>query len=168
MFLDQFAMMNLYWPAGKTLVARALASHASRYGGRKVSFYMRKGADVLSKWVGEAERQLRLLFEEAQKNAPSIIFFDEIDGLAPVRRPGMHPHAELLCKKKNANPAGIGTPRGPLILVYSCNGSDVACRRCTYGQVCSSATGAPCTAQATCIVCNAGPWIATCSTVILL
>jgi len=49
-----------------------------------VSFFMRKGADVLSKWVGEAERQLRLLFEEAQKAQPSIIFFDEIDGLAPV------------------------------------------------------------------------------------
>ena len=47
---------------------------------------MRKGADVLSKWVGEAERQLRLLFEEAQKAQPSIIFFDEIDGLAPVSK----------------------------------------------------------------------------------
>jgi SpoVK/Ycf46/Vps4 family AAA+-type ATPase len=46
---------------------------------------MRKGADVLSKWVGEAERQLRLLFEEARACQPSIIFFDEIDGLAPVR-----------------------------------------------------------------------------------
>jgi SpoVK/Ycf46/Vps4 family AAA+-type ATPase len=46
---------------------------------------MRKGADCLSKWVGEAERQLRLLFEEAKKSQPSIIFFDEIDGLAPVR-----------------------------------------------------------------------------------
>lgn len=46
---------------------------------------MRKGADVLSKWVGEAEKQLRLLFEEATRLAPSIIFFDEIDGLAPVR-----------------------------------------------------------------------------------
>lgn len=51
----------------------------------QVSFFMRKGADVLSKWVGEAERQLRLLFEEAQRHQPSIIFFDEIDGLAPVR-----------------------------------------------------------------------------------
>jgi len=41
---------------------------------------MRKGADCLSKWVGEAERQLRLLFEEARQSQPSIIFFDEIDG----------------------------------------------------------------------------------------
>lgn len=41
---------------------------------------MRKGADVLSKWVGEAERQLRILFEEAKACQPSIIFFDEIDG----------------------------------------------------------------------------------------
>ncbi|XP_050256682.1 ATPase family AAA domain-containing protein At1g05910 [Quercus robur] len=69
---------------GKTLIARALACAASK-AGQKVSFYMRKGADVLSKWVGEAERQLKLLFEEAQRNQPSIIFFDEIDGLAPVR-----------------------------------------------------------------------------------
>ena len=49
------------------------------------AFFMRKGADCLSKWVGEAERQLRLLFEEARNCQPSIIFFDEIDGLAPVR-----------------------------------------------------------------------------------
>lgn len=68
---------------GKTLVARALAASASR-AGRKVAFFMRKGADVLSKWVGEAERQLRMLFEEAQRQQPAIIFFDEIDGLAPV------------------------------------------------------------------------------------
>lgn len=46
---------------------------------------MRKGADCLSKWVGEAEKQLRLLFEQAKKYQPSIIFFDEIDGLTPVR-----------------------------------------------------------------------------------
>ncbi|KAH8595759.1 hypothetical protein B0O99DRAFT_740804 [Bisporella sp. PMI_857] len=69
---------------GKTLLARALAASVGS-GGRKITFYMRKGADALSKWVGEAERQLRLLFEEARKTQPSIIFFDEIDGLAPVR-----------------------------------------------------------------------------------
>ncbi|XP_037831827.1 ATPase family AAA domain-containing protein 2 isoform X2 [Kryptolebias marmoratus] len=69
---------------GKTLVARALANECS-HGNRKVSFFMRKGADCLSKWVGESERQLRLLFEQAFQKRPSIIFFDEIDGLAPVR-----------------------------------------------------------------------------------
>ena len=69
---------------GKTLMARALAASCSTEQ-RKITFFMRKGADILSKWVGEAERQLRLLFEEAKKHQPSIIFFDEIDGLAPVR-----------------------------------------------------------------------------------
>ncbi|KAJ6677663.1 hypothetical protein OIU85_008257 [Salix viminalis] len=93
-FTDFFASYHITPPrgvllcgppgTGKTLIARALACAASK-AGQKVSFYMRKGADVLSKWVGEAERQLKLLFEEAQRNQPSIIFFDEIDGLAPVR-----------------------------------------------------------------------------------
>ena len=69
---------------GKTLIARALASECSREG-RKVAFFMRKGADCLSKWIGESERQLRLLFDQAYVMRPSIIFFDEIDGLAPVR-----------------------------------------------------------------------------------
>ncbi|WBW72429.1 ATPase histone chaperone [Schizosaccharomyces osmophilus] len=69
---------------GKTLMARALAANCS-VGNQKVSFFLRKGSDCLSKWVGEAERQLRLLFEEAKKAQPSIIFFDEIDGLAPMR-----------------------------------------------------------------------------------
>ncbi|EIN04309.1 AAA-domain-containing protein [Punctularia strigosozonata HHB-11173 SS5] len=69
---------------GKTLLARALAA-SCRSNGKGISFFMRKGADCLSKWVGEAERQLRLLFEEAKNSQPSIIFFDEIDGLAPVR-----------------------------------------------------------------------------------
>lgn len=52
---------------GKTLTARALANSVSmgeQFGGRKISFFMRKGADCLSKWVGEGERQLRLLFEQ--------------------------------------------------------------------------------------------------------
>ncbi len=48
---------------GKTLMARALANECSK-GGKKVAFFMRKGADCLSKWVGESERQLRLLFDQ--------------------------------------------------------------------------------------------------------
>ncbi|XP_076804906.1 ATPase family AAA domain-containing protein 2-like isoform X1 [Clavelina lepadiformis] len=69
---------------GKTLMARALANECSSES-RKVAFFMRKGADCLSKWVGESERQLRLLFDQAYQMRPAIIFFDEIDGLAPVR-----------------------------------------------------------------------------------
>lgn len=48
---------------GKTLVARALANECSK-GDKRVAFFMRKGADCLSKWVGESERQLRLLFDQ--------------------------------------------------------------------------------------------------------
>jgi ATPase family AAA domain-containing protein 2 len=72
---------------GKTLTARALANSLSTaggpssgsIGGRKVSFFMRKGADCLSKWVGEGERQLRLLFEQVcyLSSDPRIrIFYD--------------------------------------------------------------------------------------------
>lgn len=54
---------------GKTLVARALANECSQ-GERQVSFFMRKGADCLSKWVGESERQLRLLFDQVNHTPP--------------------------------------------------------------------------------------------------
>jgi SpoVK/Ycf46/Vps4 family AAA+-type ATPase len=69
---------------GKTLVARALANQCS-VDGRRVSFFMVKGAQLLSKWLGESERQLRLIFEQARLLQPSIVFFDELDGIAPVR-----------------------------------------------------------------------------------
>ncbi|KPI87182.1 putative ATPase [Leptomonas seymouri] len=81
---------------GKTLMARALANEGTRLGcgggaslrsstPPRITFFVRKGADMLSKWVGESERQLKLLFEEAKRLQPSIIFFDEVDGLAPTR-----------------------------------------------------------------------------------
>lgn len=69
---------------GKTLMARLLATACST-STRKVSFFMRNGSDCLSKWIGEAERNMRLLFKKAKECQPSIIFFDEIDGLAPER-----------------------------------------------------------------------------------
>ncbi|CBZ24546.1 putative ATPase [Leishmania mexicana MHOM/GT/2001/U1103] len=83
---------------GKTLMARALANEGSGFARgsntgeatpsqqqQRITFFVRKGADLLSKWVGESERQLKLLFEEAKRLQPSIIFFDEVDGLAPAR-----------------------------------------------------------------------------------
>lgn len=65
--------------------AAAVAASAAPPARPRVAFFMRNGADCLSKWVGEAERQLRATFAAAEAHQPSIIFFDEIDGLAPVR-----------------------------------------------------------------------------------
>lgn len=60
---------------GKTLVARALANECTQ-GERKVAFFMRKGADCLSKWVGESERQLRLLFDQVSTpDLSSVVSF---------------------------------------------------------------------------------------------
>ena len=57
--------MEVIAGTGKTLVARALANECS-VGEKRVAFFMRKGADCLSKWVGESERQLRLLFDQVR------------------------------------------------------------------------------------------------------
>nr|CAH7764178.1 unnamed protein product [Callosobruchus chinensis] len=82
---------------GKTLVAGALASEINREGVGKVTFFQRNGADMLEKWVGESEKRLRALFEKATKCRPSIIFFDEIDGLAPTRsEKNDHIHSSLV------------------------------------------------------------------------
>lgn len=64
---------------GKTLIARALANECG------VNFISVKGAELLSKYVGESERAIRNVFSKARQVAPAIIFFDEIDALAPVR-----------------------------------------------------------------------------------
>ncbi len=64
---------------GKTTVAKVLAAQA------RSSFYPVSGADVMSKWVGESERNIRQLFERARANRPSIVFIDEIDALAGRR-----------------------------------------------------------------------------------
>ncbi|XP_067215449.1 ATPase family AAA domain-containing protein 2-like isoform X2 [Linepithema humile] len=92
MYGDVYAKFNLrpprgllfYGPPGKTLVASALATECSN-SERKVSFISRKGSDCLSKWVGESEKKLEKIFLLAQQTKPCIIFFDEVDGLAPVR-----------------------------------------------------------------------------------
>ncbi|KAL6561797.1 hypothetical protein OROMI_017398 [Orobanche minor] len=77
-------LLHGYPGTGKTLIVRALVGSCTR-GDRRIAYFARKGADCLGKYVGDAERQLRLLFQVAEKSQPSIIFFDEIDGLAPCR-----------------------------------------------------------------------------------
>jgi len=71
----------LYGPpgTGKTLIAKAVASESNAY------FIPLNGPEIMDKFYGESERKLRDMFEEAQENAPSIIFIDEIDSIAPKR-----------------------------------------------------------------------------------
>jgi len=64
---------------GKTLVARAVANESDAY------FIAINGPEIMGKFYGESEHRLRQVFDDAEKNAPSIIFIDEIDAIAPKR-----------------------------------------------------------------------------------
>jgi transitional endoplasmic reticulum ATPase len=88
-----FAHMNtappkgvlLYGPpgTGKTMLAKAVANES------EANFISIKGPEVLSKWVGESERAVREVFRKARQAAPTIIFFDELDSITPVRGTGL-------------------------------------------------------------------------------
>ncbi len=64
---------------GKTLIAKAVANESG------ANFTSIAGPEVMSKWYGESEARLRQIFEQAEKNAPSIVFIDELDAVAPKR-----------------------------------------------------------------------------------
>ncbi|HET9919881.1 MAG TPA: CDC48 family AAA ATPase, partial [Ktedonobacteraceae bacterium] len=68
--------------SGKTLIARALANQC------EASFISIKGPELLSKWVGESEKGIREIFRHAKQAAPCIVFFDELDAVAPRRSGG--------------------------------------------------------------------------------
>jgi len=67
---------------GKTLLAKAVATES------EANFISVRGPELLSKWVGESERGIREIFRRARQASPSVIFFDEIDSIAPVRGAG--------------------------------------------------------------------------------
>ena len=71
----------LYGPpgTGKTLLAKAVANES------EANFILVKGPEVLSKWVGESEKIVRKIFEKARQTSPTIVFFDELDSIAPKR-----------------------------------------------------------------------------------
>jgi len=75
----------LYGPpgTGKTMLAKAVANES------EANFISIKGPEVLSKWVGESERAVREVFRKARQAAPTIIFFDELDSITPVRGTGL-------------------------------------------------------------------------------
>jgi len=74
----------IYGPpgCGKTLLARAVATES------EANFISVKGPELISKWVGESEKAVREIFRKARTAAPAIIFFDEIDAIAPSRGGG--------------------------------------------------------------------------------
>lgn len=71
----------LYGPpgSGKTMIAKAVAAETNAY------FFTINGPEIMSKMSGESESKLRKAFEDAEKNAPSILFIDELDAIAPKR-----------------------------------------------------------------------------------
>ncbi len=78
----------LYGPpgTGKTLLAKAVANESN------ANFISVKGPELLSKWVGESEKHVREMFRKARQVAPCVLFFDEIDSLAPRRGSGGDSH----------------------------------------------------------------------------
>jgi transitional endoplasmic reticulum ATPase len=93
---------------GKTTVAKVLAAQA------RASFYPVSGADVMSKWVGESERNIRQLFERARANRPSIVFIDEIDAIA-ARRGEFQVH-DTQVNQLLAEIDGLGGQRGVFVI----------------------------------------------------
>jgi transitional endoplasmic reticulum ATPase len=102
----------LYGPpgCGKTLLARAVANESG------ANFISVKGPELLSKWFGESEQRIRELFRRAKQVAPAIIFFDEIDALAPRRGFGMHEATERIVSQLLTEMSGIEETKGVVVI----------------------------------------------------
>ncbi len=103
----------LYGPpgTGKTLIAKAVATESG------ANFIPVRGPQLLSKWVGESERAVREVFKKARQVAPSIIFFDELDAIAPDRSLEMGTHvAESVLNQILTEMDGLMELRGVAIL----------------------------------------------------
>ncbi|MEM5815163.1 MAG: CDC48 family AAA ATPase [Candidatus Aenigmatarchaeota archaeon] len=102
----------LYGPpgTGKTLLAKAVASESG------ANFIAVKGPELLSKWFGESEKRIRELFRRAKQVAPCIIFFDEIDALAPRRGIGVHEATERIVSQLLTEMSGIEDIKNVVII----------------------------------------------------
>ena len=90
---------------GKTLLAKSVASESGS------NFVAINGPEVMSKFVGEAEKKIREIFEEAAENAPTVIFIDEIDAIAP-KREEVTGEVERRVVSSNTGPYGWVKERG--------------------------------------------------------
>ena len=102
---------------GKTLLAKAVASETDSH------FYSIAGPEIMSKYYGESEKQLRSIFEEATKNAPSIIFIDEIDSIAPKRGEGKDQTEKRIVAQLLTTMDGLN-PRGNVVVIAATNRPD--------------------------------------------
>jgi transitional endoplasmic reticulum ATPase len=106
----------LYGPpgTGKTLLARAVANESG------ANFISIKGPELRSKWVGESERMVRDLFKRAKQVAPCIIFFDEVDALAPKRGGGYGEHeTETIVSQLLTEISGLEELHGIVVIAAS-------------------------------------------------
>ena len=110
----------LYGPpgCGKTLIAKAVATESG------ANFIAVKGPELLSKWVGESEKRVRELFKKAKQVAPAIIFFDEIDALAPRRGLGIHEVTERIVAQLLTEISGIEDVKN-VVLIAATNRPDL-------------------------------------------
>ncbi len=109
----------LYGPpgVGKTLLAKALANEVGAY------FVAINGPEIMSKFYGESEQRLREIFDEARKNAPAIIFIDEIDAIAPKREEVVGEVEKRVVSQLLTLMDGLGE-RGRVIVIGATNRPD--------------------------------------------
>jgi transitional endoplasmic reticulum ATPase len=100
---------------GKTMLAKAVARQA------EANFIATKSSDLLSKWYGESERQVSRLFQRARQVAPTVIFIDEIDSMAPMRGGGLGEPAvtERVVNTLLAELDGLEELRGVVVIAAS-------------------------------------------------
>ena len=110
----------LYGPpgTGKTFVIRALAHESG------AAFFAIKGAELLDKFVGESERGVREVFARARAAAPAIMFFDELDALAPVRGSSTTSVTDSVVAALLTEMDGVGE-RGDVVIIGATNRRDL-------------------------------------------
>lgn len=113
MGVDSPQGIMLYGPpgTGKTLLAKAVANESN------ANFISIKGPEVLSKWVGESEKAVRELFKKARQVAPTIVFLDELDSIAPKRGAYSGSHAtESVVNQLLTSIDGLETREGVVVI----------------------------------------------------
>jgi len=95
---------------GKTLIAKVIASES------KCNFVSVKGPELMSKWIGESEKIVRDLFKKARQVSPCIIFFDEIDSIAPKRGRGTNEVADRIVSQLLTEIDGLEELRDVIVI----------------------------------------------------